>query len=89
MATPTDTPTDLQRTTDNGPGTLLSAQNLTKLFCSGSEEVLVLDDLSVEVQAGEFVALVANQVLARRHYCIYWLRWTPRQGVRYTLGEDD
>jgi len=60
MATPTDTPTDLQRTTDNGPGTLLSAQNLTKLFRSGSEEVLVLDDLSVEVQAGEFVALVGE-----------------------------
>jgi lipoprotein-releasing system ATP-binding protein len=50
----------LQRTTDHRPRALLSAQNLTKLFRSGSEEVLVLDDLSLEVQAGEFVALVGE-----------------------------
>ena len=31
-----------------------------KFFRSGSEEVIVLDDLSVEVQAGEFVALVGE-----------------------------
>jgi len=47
-------------TTDNGPRTLLRAEDLTKSFRSGSEEVLVLDELSVEVQAGEFVALVGE-----------------------------
>jgi lipoprotein-releasing system ATP-binding protein len=40
--------------------TLLRADKLTKSFRTGSEEVLVLDDLSVEVQAGEFVALVGE-----------------------------
>jgi len=39
---------------------LLRADGLTKSFRSGSEEVIVLDDLSVEVQAGEFVALVGE-----------------------------
>ena len=37
---------------------MLKAENLTKIFRSGSEEVVVLDNLSVEVQPGEFVALV-------------------------------
>ncbi len=49
-----------RRTTDHGPRTLLRAHALTKSFRSGSEEVLVLDDLSLEVQAGEFVALVGE-----------------------------
>jgi lipoprotein-releasing system ATP-binding protein len=39
---------------------LLRAENLTKLFRSGSEEVLVLDDLSLQVEQGEFVALVGE-----------------------------
>ncbi len=51
---------DVQLTTDHGPRTLLSAKGLTKSFRSGSEEVIVLDDLSLDVQAGEFVALVGE-----------------------------
>jgi lipoprotein-releasing system ATP-binding protein len=39
---------------------LMRADGLTKAFRSGSEEVMVLDDLSMEVQAGEFVALVGE-----------------------------
>ena len=60
MGSTNDLENTLQRTTDHRPRALLSAQNLTKLFRSGSEEVLVLDDLSLEVQAGEFVALVGE-----------------------------
>jgi lipoprotein-releasing system ATP-binding protein len=51
---------DVQLTTDHGPRTLLSAAGLTKSFRSGSEEVVVLDNLKVDVQAGEFVALVGE-----------------------------
>jgi lipoprotein-releasing system ATP-binding protein len=47
-------------TTDYGQRTLLRAAGLSKSFRSGSEEVLVLDDLSVDVLAGEFVALVGE-----------------------------
>jgi len=39
---------------------LLTAHGLTKSFRSGSEEVMVLDNLEVEIQAGEFVALVGE-----------------------------
>jgi lipoprotein-releasing system ATP-binding protein len=39
---------------------LLCTDGLTKSFRSGSEEVMVLDDLCMEVRAGEFVALVGE-----------------------------
>jgi lipoprotein-releasing system ATP-binding protein len=39
---------------------LLRTENLTKIFRSGDEEIVVLDDLNLEVQAGEFVALVGE-----------------------------
>jgi len=51
---------DRQRATDHGPRTLLQAESVTKSFRSGSEEVMVLDDLSIEVKRGEFVALVGE-----------------------------
>jgi lipoprotein-releasing system ATP-binding protein len=51
---------------DNGPRTadhgqpLLRAENLRKTFRSGTEDVVVLDDLSLEVKTGEFIALVGE-----------------------------
>jgi lipoprotein-releasing system ATP-binding protein len=51
---------DVQLTTDHGPRTLLHAERLNKSFRSGSEEVVVLNDLNIEVKAGEFVALVGE-----------------------------
>src|ERR1017187_10776535 len=39
---------------------LLCTDGLTKSFRSGSEEVMVLDDLRMEVRTGEFVALVGE-----------------------------
>ncbi len=44
----------------NGQPPILKAVNLTKSFRSGDEEILVLDDLNLEVRAGEFVALVGE-----------------------------
>jgi lipoprotein-releasing system ATP-binding protein len=46
------------RKVDSGP--ILRAENLTKLFRSGKEEIVVLDDLNLEVRPGEFVALVGE-----------------------------
>ena len=46
--------------TDNERRPILQARGLTKSFRSGSEEVVVLDDLSMEVRAGEWVALVGE-----------------------------
>jgi lipoprotein-releasing system ATP-binding protein len=39
---------------------LLRAEKLTKIFRSGDEEIVVLDDLNLEVGEGEFVALVGE-----------------------------
>ncbi len=39
---------------------ILKAVNLTKSFRSGAEEIVVLDDLNLEVQAGQFIALVGE-----------------------------
>jgi lipoprotein-releasing system ATP-binding protein len=44
---------------DNGPP-LLRAEGLTKIFPSGSEKVIVLEDLSLEVYKDEFIALVGE-----------------------------
>ncbi len=46
--------------TQTASSSLLRADGLTKSFRSGSEEVVVLDDLSMGVRAGEFVALVGE-----------------------------
>lgn len=50
---------DGPRITDHGQ-ILLRTENLSKVFRSGSEEVVVLDNLCLEVQQGEFVALVGE-----------------------------
>jgi lipoprotein-releasing system ATP-binding protein len=39
---------------------MLRAENLTKIFRSGEEEVVVFENLSFEVRRGEFVALVGE-----------------------------
>jgi len=52
----------LQSTTNYGRDRLviLRAENLTKIFRSGTEEVTVFEDLSFEIQRGELVALVGE-----------------------------
>ena len=39
---------------------MLKAENLTKIYRSGDEEVVVFEDLSFEIQRGELVALVGE-----------------------------
>jgi lipoprotein-releasing system ATP-binding protein len=39
---------------------MLRAENLTKIFRSGEEEVVVFEDLNFEIRRGEFVALVGE-----------------------------
>jgi lipoprotein-releasing system ATP-binding protein len=40
--------------------TMLQVQNLTKIFRSGEEELVVFEDLNFEIRRGEFVALVGE-----------------------------
>jgi lipoprotein-releasing system ATP-binding protein len=39
---------------------MLSAENLTKIYRSGAEDVVVFEDLNFEIRQGEFVALVGE-----------------------------
>jgi len=45
---------------DHEPPTALRAENLAKIFHSGSEDVAVFEDLNLEIKTGEFVALVGQ-----------------------------
>jgi len=49
-----------QRTGDHESRVLLRAENLTKVFRSGEEEVAVFADLNLEIAQEEFVALVGE-----------------------------
>jgi lipoprotein-releasing system ATP-binding protein len=53
-------PASDQMTAAKGAPALLRAENLTKVFRSGSEEVAVLEDLNLDVREGEFIALVGE-----------------------------
>jgi lipoprotein-releasing system ATP-binding protein len=51
---------DRQQITDNGPRAILRTENLAKIFRSGSEEIVVFEDLNLEIGHGEFVAMVGE-----------------------------
>ena len=51
---------DRQQTTDPGPWAILRTENLAKIFRSGSEEIVVFEDLNLGIRPGEFVALVGE-----------------------------
>ncbi len=42
------------------PGAVISVRNVSRLFRLGSEDVLAVDDVSLEIGAGEFLALVGR-----------------------------
>jgi lipoprotein-releasing system ATP-binding protein len=46
--------------TDNGERTILRTENLTKVFHSGKEDVVVFENLDLEIAQGELVALVGE-----------------------------
>jgi lipoprotein-releasing system ATP-binding protein len=46
--------------THSPDGVILRAENLTKIFRSGQEEVAVFEDLNLEIGRGEFVALLGE-----------------------------
>jgi len=76
------------RTTDDGHGTILRADGLTKVFRSGSEEVVVLEDLSFEIREGDFVALVGESG-AGKTTLLHLLAAldTPTKGEVYYVGQ--
>jgi lipoprotein-releasing system ATP-binding protein len=67
---------------------LLRAENLTKIFRSGDEELVVFDDLNLEVRAGEFVALVGESGTGKTTLLhLLAALDTPTRGEVYFMGE--
>ncbi len=67
---------------------LLRVENLTKIFRSGDEEVVVFEDLNFEVRAGQLVALVGESGAGKTTllHLIAALD-TPTRGEVYFSGE--
>src|SRR2546427_10671325 len=63
---------------------MLRAENLTKIFRSGEEEVVVLEDLNFEIHRGELVALVGASGSGKAPCCTCLRLWTRLRGVMYT-----
>jgi lipoprotein-releasing system ATP-binding protein len=69
-------------------GPLLRAEKLTKIFRSGDEELVVFDDLSLEVRAGEFVALVGESGTGKTTLLhLLAALDTPTRGEVYFMGQ--
>lgn len=68
--------------------TLIRAENLAKIYRSGGDEVVVFDQLDLEVQAGEFIALVGESG-AGKSTLLHLLGAldTPTHGEVYFAGE--
>jgi lipoprotein-releasing system ATP-binding protein len=67
---------------------ILRAENLTKIFRSGTEEVVVFEDLNFEIRRGELVALVGESG-AGKTTLLHLLAAldTPTRGEVYCLGQ--
>jgi lipoprotein-releasing system ATP-binding protein len=67
---------------------MLRAENLTKIFRSGEEEVVVLEDLNFEIHRGELVALVGASG-SGKSTLLHLLAAldTPTRGDVYFLGK--
>jgi lipoprotein-releasing system ATP-binding protein len=67
---------------------MLRAENLTKIFRSGDEEVVVFEDLNFEIRRGEFVALVGESG-AGKTTLLHLLAGldTPTRGGVYFWGQ--
>ena len=69
-------------------GALLRTANLTKIFRSGDEEIVVFDDLNLEVREGEFVALVGESGTGKTTLLhLLAALDTPTRGEVYFMGQ--
>jgi len=77
-----------QPTSDNGLPILLRTENLTKIFASGQEQIVVFEHLGLEIRTGEFVALVGESGSGKTTLLhLLAALDTPTKGEVYFLGK--
>ncbi|MCL5005822.1 MAG: ABC transporter ATP-binding protein [Acidobacteria bacterium] len=70
------------------PGIILSVRNLSKIFRSGEEEVVVFEGLNLEVRQGELVALVGESGTGKTTLLhLLAALDTPTEGELYFAGQ--
>ena len=60
---------------------ILEVKNLTKTYGKGNTLVKALDDVSFEVEQGEFVAIIGPSGSGNPLFCIFLAAWMYRQAV--------
>src|SRR5438477_7975015 len=69
-------------------GLMLRTENLTKIYRSGAEEVVVFEDLNFEIEQGELVALVGESGTGKTTLLhLLAALDTPTRGEVYFLRE--
>ena len=71
----------------NEPAQILIAKSLAKAFAQGSEAITVLQDINLQVGAGERVAIVGRSGSGKSTFCICWQVWMRRMLASSSSGE--
>lgn len=61
---------------------MIILEHVNKIYGSGDNKVVALDDVSFTVNDGEFVAIIVRQVLANQHLCTQSVVLMHRQVAR-------
>ena len=67
--------------------TILKTKNLCKYYGSGENEVKALQDVNIEIERGEFVAVVGKSGSGKVRCCTCWEAWTIPQNGKVYIGK--
>ena len=62
---------------------ILRVENLVKTYGQGDNIVNAVDNISLSVNKGEFVAIVGASGSGKSTYCTCLVEWTDRQAVKF------
>lgn len=66
---------------------IVKAVNLKKYFVTENYEVHAVDGVTLEIEEGEFVAVVGTSGVEKLHFLIFWEAWMCRTRAEYGSEE--